>query len=320
MEALVHGVTILTADEMLEIGLKIVQFTALQVQRVKHAKNVSRFVTFYGSSPYICATIWESLQTTTLEDARIPPEMLSVKYFLMAMNHLKQYPTEQDRAARFHVSEKWGRMKCWYYIEKIAALKAEKIYWPDDLMHDSEIWCMSVDGTHFWIQEPAHSEFSMDTKYFSHKCAKAALNYELGIALSSNRLIWMNGPYPAGENDGSVFKNHGLKDKLRSINKKAIGDLGYAGHYNEISIPNASDYSFVKLFKSRALKRHETFNGMIKRFHSMDGRFRHSIDRFKSCFEAIAVICQYKIESDQPLFDILVDNVLDTYLNNIAQD
>jgi hypothetical protein len=114
-------------------------------------------------------------------------------------------------------------------------LKQEKIVW-ENFHHDDDIW---------------------DPSYYSHKLIKAGLNYELAIALSTGRLVWMNGPFPAGTNDVSIFVKHGLhNDKLLSLGKKAIGDGGYVGHSETVSTPNAHDSYGTKKFKSRALKRH----------------------------------------------------------------
>jgi hypothetical protein len=64
---------------------------------------------------------------TVVEEAGVPPEHLKVEYFLMAMHHLKQYPTEVKREGIFDILLKWGWDKVWYYVEKIHALKAQKI-------------------------------------------------------------------------------------------------------------------------------------------------------------------------------------------------
>jgi hypothetical protein len=83
------------------------------------------------------------------------------------------------------------------------------------------------------------------------------LNYELGISLSESKLVWMNGPFRAGLNDVQVFKNEGLKAKLRHCGKMAIGDGGYGGHpYQCSTITNRHDSKAIRTFKSRALKRH----------------------------------------------------------------
>ena len=61
----------------------------------------------------------------------------------------------------------------------------------------------------------------------------------------------MNGLFPAGDHDITVFRNEGLKDKIPS-GKKAIGDNGYRGEDAIISTPNAHDEAEVQKFKSRA--------------------------------------------------------------------
>jgi hypothetical protein len=123
----------------------------------------------------------------------------------------------------------------------------------------------------------------------------------------------MNGPFRAGKNDIKIVRNHGLMARLRALGKKGIGDKAYSReHYRDVmSTWNAHDDYCVKKFKSRALKRHEHFNGMIKRFKSMDGRFRHGPSSFKYYFESICVICQYQLENGMPLYDILIEAILE---------
>ena len=228
----------------------------------------------------------------------------------MSFHHLKRYPKEVETEATFGVSAKTGREIVWFYLKKIHALKDQKIVWPDTFGDD--VWALTVDGTHFWIKEPQHPEFSYNPQTFSHKFAKAGLNYEIGISLTDNHVIWMNGPYDGGQNDARVFKDYGLKDKLEEADVKGIGDLGYVG-FERLSVPNSHDSQVVKKFKSRALKRHKKFNGLIKEFECMSGRFRHSLTKFQVYFETTCVICQYQIEIDRPLFDILVHGLLHPY-------
>ena len=130
------------------------------------------------------------------------------------------------------------------------------------------------------------------------------------VSRCKNKLVWMNGPFRAGQSDNSIFKKKGLKAKLVSIGKRGIGDGNYTGSPHVMSSPNNHDSAAVKMFKSRALKRHEKFNGMIKHFDCLIGRFRHSATRFQQCVEAVCVICQYKMEMGNPLFDILIEAVV----------
>ncbi|CAJ1953841.1 unnamed protein product [Cylindrotheca closterium] len=140
--------------------------------------------------------------------------------------------------------------------------------------------------------------------------------YELGICLSTGRLLWMRGPYPAGTSDITVARTGGLVEELRRRGQKAIGDRGYNGEQKQISTPNAHDNKGVSLFKRRALMRQENFNGMIKRFNVTSHCFRHSEERFELAFEAVCVICQYKVENETPLYDVLIQQVKDQFETN----
>jgi len=164
---------------------------------------------------------------------------------------------------------------------------------------------MTVDGTHCKINEPIHPEYSQNEKYFSHKHKNSGLSYELGIDLFESKLMWMNGPFPAGRNDNGNFSQGGLKAKLASIGKKALGDKGYTGHPNECNTYNRFDDDAVKSFKSRAQMWHEQFNGMLKEFSCLDNCFRHGETKFGICFECCCVICQYRMDHDEPLFNLL---------------
>jgi hypothetical protein len=305
------GIThIITPQEFLTIGLATF-FEDKTINRTKQATNVSRFVSYFGSSPSVCATIWEDLQRdSTVDEARVEQDKRKPKYFLMAMHFLKVYDTELRNEGPWKISRKHARKWIFFYLSKVQALKATKITWPLDWGDD--VWIVTVDGTHCWINEPTHPDWSQDKEYYSHKYNKAGLNYELGISIASSRLVWMNGPFKAGTNDVSIFQaRHGLKEKLQSIGKKGIGDKGYNGHHNDVSTFNALDSRAVKKFKSRALHRHETFNNMTKRFDCLSGRFRHGVNQFASCFEAICVICQYQLEADMPLYDVLIEDIID---------
>ena len=273
-------VDIKTPREILTIGLRLVNYTWRRIRRAKAKTNINRFKGHFGTTPVVCAQVYEDLQRNRDPEVKIEPKDLCLSHLLMALHHLKRYPTELEREPIFDISYKWGRDKVWYYVERIRALKKYKIVWPDDNFGE-DIWILTVDGTHFWVNEPQHPEWSQDSEYFSHKYGKAGLNYELGISLTTQQLIWMNGPFPAGSNDVKIFIQKGLKQKLLEVGKRGIGDGGYNGHQRAVSTPNAHDSKPVKKFKGRALKRHETFNGLIKEFDCLDGRFRHSVKRFQ---------------------------------------
>jgi hypothetical protein len=167
---------------------------------------------------------------------------------------------------------------------------------------DNPTSIITVDGVHCRVNEPKHPTLSKNPQYYSHKFNQAGVDYELGLSVFENCLVWMNGPFPAAESDIRVLRK-GLKDKIPA-GKKIIADKGYRGEKAIINTPNSQDHPEVRKFQSRARARHESFNGRLKNFRSLDVRFRHGVEKHKIVFEAICVICQYQMENGSPLFDV----------------
>jgi hypothetical protein len=57
-------VLIYTIDELLKLGLRMVRYRSKRIRRAKRETNLNRFRKHFGSSPLVCALIWEDLQTT----------------------------------------------------------------------------------------------------------------------------------------------------------------------------------------------------------------------------------------------------------------
>lgn len=49
---------------------------------------------------------------------------------------------------------------------------------------------------------------------------------------------------------------------------------------------------------------------MTKVFEILAGRFRHPEDKFGVAFDAVCVLCQYKLENELPLYDVLIEAVI----------
>lgn len=180
-----------------------------------------------------------------------------------------------------------------------------KIRWPyaedNGRSHAGITLIATVDGVHCRIYEPRKDP---GTKWYSHKVHGAALGYELAVDIHSNQLVWINGPFPAGESDITVFrKPDGLKEKIPP-GKKVVADKGYRGETGKISVPNKHDSLITSAYKTRARARHETFNQRIKSFKMMQEDFRHGVKKHKIAFEAVCVLVQYDIENHHPLFQI----------------
>lgn len=180
-----------------------------------------------------------------------------------------------------------------------------------------ETHIISVDGVHCRINEPRMN--NPGSVHYSHKFNGAGVGYELGIAIFSNRLVWIAGPFPASRHDLTVFRGGKLnepKDPNALIfkipqGKKGIGDSAYtaeAGENGKMEVSRSEDLPDVKKFKARAKARHETFNGRLKAFQVLDIPFRHRQLSHAAVFEAVCVAVQYDIENGSPLFDMLLED------------
>ena len=298
---------ILTPKEILSIGLKMVHFTDARIDRASLKTNTKRFKDHFGCNQLVAAQMFEDLQVSKNAEARLDDDRINANYFLQALHFLYGYETEGKREPKFDLSHKTLRQHAWYYVQKISALKHEKIIFPDDF--GENIWVLSLDCIDCPIEEIQGQEVSQDSELFSFKFHGAGLRYEFGIDLFRSNLIWINGCFLPGKYpDNKIFTDFGLKEKLESIGKKALADRIYNGYPQVCSTFNAVDRPVVSKFKARAQMRHEQFNGMVKEFKCMSEKFRHKPDKpakHQMCMEAVCVICQYRMELGEPLFDIL---------------
>lgn len=306
VEPILPDIEIFSPDEMLVAGLTGLGWNdSNMTARLTVTTKKERFRGHFGADPHVIAQIWEDLQTTTHDEARIDPTRRNLQHLFWTLHFLKRYPKSIEAETMWKVSENTYVLKVWHYLEKLRALKAVKLGWPLDNFGD-DIWIGTVDGTHFRNQEIAHPEIPKDPSIFSFKHQSPGFNYEIVVALRESKIIWFSGPYEAGDwNDIKIFGKKGLKDKLKSLGKKVIADKGYKGCPRLISLPNSYDSKKVSQFKSRARCRHEKLNGKIAEFECMNNAgFRHTKEKLQACFEAVAVIVQYKMEMGEPLYDI----------------
>ena len=103
-----------------------------------------------------------------------------------------------------------------------------------------------------------------------------------------------------------------FRDKAKALipdGWKLLGDQLYRvdEEGNWIAVVNAHDDPEIKLWKARALSRHETINKRLADYGVLRQIFRHTKDKqeaHKQCFEACAVLVQYQIGIDEPLFQV----------------
>lgn len=239
---------------------------------------------------------------------------MTARDFLLGMNFLKAYPLEGQMSGHWDWDEKTVREKARAYSLWISEMKQFKIVFGD--FEDDDVLFISIDGVHCKILEPRKCPSS---KWFSHKSNSAGVTYELAIAVRSNRLVWINGPFPASQHDITTFRGGKVgQEEPWDPNalffqipegKKAVADSGLKGEPSKVTVTRELDSPAVVKFKGRAKSRQETFHSRLKCFKILSTAFRHrlnvdTLEEHKRAFTAVCVACQYDMEHGHGLFDM----------------
>jgi DDE superfamily endonuclease len=307
---------------------------------VNNAGKLENFRKLYGLDPETIHDLFVDLQSDNIMGDKKLIDV-DIKSLFLTIYWLKSYDNEEGVIRVFEIRSRVTlrrhTRKCLDALQalceaQVRILKAnnifdllcfthnirtfKKISWPytgEDLpiYHQLPFFLASVDGVHCSIEEPRKVP---SKKWFSHKSNGPALTYQVVIALRENKVLFISGPYPAGQSDIIVFrKDDGIKHRIPP-GKRIVADRGYNGEPEVLSVPShLHDSLLANNFKRRARARQETFNARLKEFKVLDVPFRHliklpmeqqySLVEHKRVFESISVMVQYDLKY-RSLFDI----------------
>ena len=125
---------------------------------------------------------------------------------------------------------------------------------------------ISVDGVDCTIDE----SFPFSKKWWSHKTNGAVLRYEIGVAVKSDNMVWVNGTFLAGAFPDITIFPMGLKLALKKCREMAICHGGYSREPRRIQKKGDKNLGRKsRRFNSLCRARHETVNRRIKKFQSI---------------------------------------------------
>ena len=291
----------LTEEEALSKGLEYVHFGKKRQEKVRKEENIRRFQGNYGLSPIAVAKVVGDLQTLLDQEHRI--KKFNILYFFLTLHWLRAYPTYVVLEGPWNLCREIIGRTIKLYTKAIQRLKEHKIKWFEDgEIDEKDVFLVSVDGIHCRTYEVRSDP---GKKWYSHKSHGAGFAYELAIAIRSNRLVWMNGPFYASKSDITMFRygdgdeeepGRNLRDMIPN-GKRAIADSGYSGEDGKTcSITRRSDSDEVKEFKARAKSRQEQFNAKVKAFTCTATEFRQGMEVHAAAFESVCVLLQYDME------------------------
>jgi hypothetical protein len=124
------------------------------------------------------------------------------------------------------------------------------------------------------------------------------------VDIIAGNLVWVEGPYPAGTPDITIFRNC-LSHHLDPFERVEAND-GYVGEApRQVKCPTCAANPTENLgMQSRVRSRHETLNGRFKCWGILKQIYRHDDAKHGQVFWAIAVIIQLAINDGQKLFEV----------------
>lgn len=172
-----------------------------------------------------------------------------------------------------------------------------KINWNDRLTKCSngQNVFVSIDGVDCIIFEPK----PFDRKWYSFKHNGPGLRYEIGLCISTGKIVWAHGGKPCGAyTDLKMAREHFVSMLVNG--EKAVADKGYKDNRYFITPTTHPNYPQI----NKILARHETINKRLKQWKCMSNRFRNSLNKHPQCFHAVINIVTLCLDNGEPLFDV----------------
>ena len=291
--------------QVLRQGLMFLDI-GVEKRKWTHDKKLTKFKKNYGSHPLALAAQWydlvhrlddEELKMTTKEVNR------GFKMFLVAHFFLFNYTRNADQLGdRFSMCAEYCSGKhLWIWIERIAALAKHVIYWPNDLNDpDSEKLALSIDGVDkkTWERPHATEFLPFDRRNYTQKHAHGGLKYQITLCAQRQQCVHIFGPVRGGMGDKEMLERSQVLERLGN-GKLAVCDRGYIkdAFKTKVAWPNPHDSKLANNLKSRIRLRHETFNGKMSVYATMNQTWRHTDKQHGLAFRAIAVTIQYELDN-----------------------
>lgn len=172
------------------------------------------------------------------------------------------------------------------FINKIYCLK---IHWDNRLLNCAPNLQIKTTTDCTDIRTYDHLKDGFDKGFNSHKFNKPAYRYEICVAIYSDNICWISGPFRAGTwQDKKLFtRPAGLEQLLENCGEKTVADNIYQ-RSKQVARKSKGKKRWKK-WKQRALARHESVNSRLKNFGKLDTPFFCSEEKHEMMFTFAAI-------------------------------
>lgn len=180
-----------------------------------------------------------------------------------------------------------------------------KINWNDRLfgrLPGQRIYAC-VGGTDFRIKEP----MPFNPKWYSHKFKGPGLRYEIASCIRTGLIVWWNGSFPCGSwNDLAIARTKLVKLVLSG--EKLLADGGY-NDGNQYFVTPSGRHDAIDKQMADVRARHETINGLLKKYSILSNKYRGDLSEHKYIFGAIINIVQICIKCGEVnVFQVAIED------------
>ncbi|MHB1873186.1 MAG: transposase family protein [Steroidobacteraceae bacterium] len=122
------------------------------------------------------------------------------------------------------------------------------------------------------------------------------IKYEVGVRITDGQIVWISGPFPGKMHDNTMLRQGGLLEKIQDW-ELLLGDKGYQGNH-KVVIPfkrNVTQTYWTQSWNAAVSNVRITVEwaiGRIKRFKTMNQKWRHSLKSHSVVFNVCAHIAQ----------------------------
>jgi len=143
--------------------------------------------------------------------------------------------------------------------------------------------------------------------WWSHKFNGPGLRYEIGICIQTGWIVWVNGPYSAGQWP-DLRIGRGSLNQLLEAGERHIADGGYGDRHGPANTPTRR-HEYVDRMKAHARARHETVNGRFKSWGILKQQYRHPLVKHGRVMHSIAIITQIVIANGESTWVVVYEDL-----------
>ena len=210
-------------NEVLARGFQLVG--PAESQDIDHETKAFWFKSFFGADHNVASQVWFDLQTA---ESACPPlnveeDGTCIDDFFLALFFLKSYKKGVNNEMILKKSTTTIRKWAAFHSLRISNLTCHKICWPEEegeVITIGTIHCPATCCTKHQIEHPGR-------RYHSNRTRSHAFAYEIAISSYESKVVWKNGPFPAGLPDANIHETRGLRSKMVSTDAIGVGGSSY---------------------------------------------------------------------------------------------